>query len=345
MTLIHIRKRLFRRLPRIACLVLLLLASCAKNTTDQASTITIDQHLAIATSTSSPTLQPSRAPRPSRTPRSILPRSPSTPLPTQLAGLVDRYRCSQDISNESPSKEWAFFYDCYDSHLGYSAILINQFTGEYWNYTYCKYYNQCVENPGEGHIAFEAWSPDGNYLYATLTTGGDGGPWFGYSLKLLSINLHNKIASIFIDLSAEYEFSPGGDKLAYIPYVGDFLHFEYKRNEPFAVCVHDLKDSDEFKLIIEYKYDEAGDIAWSPDGTQFVFLAIKYNDSYDIESSTIVLVDVVSKRLEILIKDHPGYLDFQEWEPDGILIYRVDSTEEMIYYSIPERQMVITPTS
>ena len=198
---------------------------------------------ATATRKPSPTFKPTRTITPTLTSSS----TPS-PQPKALQSVLDKYQCYSNYS-ESPSKEWRYYDDCNDPSRDYgnSAVLFNLRTNDYWNYPYCKYATLPFDGscPVEGHLQPKAWSPEGHYLYITITTGGDGGSWFDYSMKLLSINLHNGFASVVVDANAVYEFSPNLNKLAYIPFVWD---------GPYIVYIRDLEDSTEFKLILEPKY-------------------------------------------------------------------------------------------
>jgi hypothetical protein len=282
-------------------------------------------------SLSSPTLTrtPSQTPQPTGT--SVPTPSPSPTVTTEVLEQCSRY-------DQSPSGIWLLF-DCgFDPDgKGYVAVLHNMLTYKSWVYTYCTFTDDCRDGafPSEGSIRAKAWSPDSHYLYAELDSGVDGGSWFGYATKLLRINLHNGFASILVNSTGVYEFSPKVDKLAYIPYVWEEAH---------EVYVRDLESSNQFNFLLESEYDDAGDIVWSSDGTQFIFLAVRYGGSSGLGSSSLMLVDIASRSRAVLIKDHPGYLMFQEWLSDGILKYQAyPDDESIILYSIPHRQMVTTP--
>jgi hypothetical protein len=268
-------------------------------------------------------------------------------LPTDLAGVLDRYQCFTYSLSESPSKEWLYYSDCHALSIGYgtSAVLFNQDTRQYWNYPYCKYYTQYNDEgcPMEGYLSPTTWSSDGEYLYVLMTSGGDGGLRFDYVTKLISINLGNGFASVFVDSVAVYEFSPGAKKLAYIPWTWEGSGDEWLR-QPITVFVRDLEYRTEFKLILESGYDDAGAIVWSPDGNRFVFLAVQYDNARNIESSTLMLVDVAEKSRGILIKNFPASINSILWTSDESLELRNAIGKPVIYYNIKNRQMTAIPS-
>jgi hypothetical protein len=297
----------------------------------------------FALSSVTPTISPSFTPQPTLT-------SFPTPSPQQeeLQNTLDKYECFSNFS-ESPSKEWRFYDDCNDLSRDYgnSSVLFNMRSGDSWNYPYCKYYTPYLDEgcPVEGHLQPKAWSTDGKYLYVSMTSGGDGGSYFNYVSKLISINLHNTLASVFLDSVAVFEFSPNVDKLAYITMEWEDSDYNWTRKEPITIFVRNLDSQSEYQMRLESGYDDAGDINWSPSDSQFTFLAVKFDNRSNIENSTLMLMDVSKRSREILIEDYPGYLEFQEWLPEGVLIYKTYSSgvTNFITYSIPDRQMVITP--
>ena len=281
------------------------LVGCNQRPATQITTTPVEMTALIVKPTITLTRTPSQTPRPTWT-------LFATPAPgsSKLDEVIEDYNCSL-YQYEPHPPDWLFLDCAYTSTgtYGYSSILYNLRTDNFWLYPYCKYAPRLSNEgcPIEGHIAAKAWSPDGNYLYTTVTSGGDGGTWFNYVSKLLSINLNNGYASDFVDSAGVYEFSPQVDTLAYIPMEWVITDQDWERKQPFSINVRDLESGDEFSLLLEKGYDDAGDIHWSPDATQFVILAVHYKE-YSMRggNSSVIFVDVPSRSRATLIKDSTG---------------------------------------
>jgi hypothetical protein len=306
------------KLLRCGCLFAILLSGCFPVSSNQGTSIP-------PALIPSQTISPTRSPEPTRT---LFPTE--VPLPTEESSVLKECTYYQ----QSPSGIW-LLYDCgFDPDgKGAVAVLYNLLTRESQTFTYCSLANLCSDQNAfsESAIQAKAWSPDRNYLYLVLYSGADGGTWFNYVSRLVRVNLHNGYASILLNTAAVIEFSPGMDQLAYIPYPGE---------EPHVIHIRDLKTLDDFGLMLEPEHEDAGDIVWSPDGSQLIFTAVKYGGT---GSSTLMLVDVPKRSRTILIRDYPGFLRFQEWLPGGLLQYRSDLDDtKIIQYSIPENKMSIS---
>jgi hypothetical protein len=325
-----------------ALMLITLAVSCTSIPAIQVSDTSAILPSATATRKPSPTFKPTHTITPTWTPEPTL-----TPMPTELAGLLEKYDCFP-FNFESHTKEWRFYYQCHAPPIGYgqSAVLLNLRTGESWYYPYCKFYNQCLNEdyPSEGYLWPIAWSSDEKYLYVEMTGGGDGGTQFHYVSKLISINLDNGFASVFLDSVAVYEFSPGAKKLAYIPIEWEVSGDDWNRIEPYFVFVRDLEYEAEFKLLLEPGYDDAGDIVWSPDGSQFVFLAVQYDNANNIERSTLMLVDVYRKSRAILIDNYPASINSINWQSDGMLELLDAYGKPAIYYDVNNKIMIVIPS-
>lgn len=327
------------------CLIVFLLSGC--NPAPKADAIETPEQLTQEEVffTADPTVRSGL----SSTPLTFVTLSPTlTPLPVDLSALVEKHRCSITQDHISPSGEWVFYNTCMAEYTYpeteysesttvymYADLLYNLVTGKYWIYPPCPF----IQGPAFGcnpqaYLNPIAWSPDNKYLYAVTISGGDSIYWFGYMMDLIRINLETGVANIYMDLWAEYSLSPDTSLLTYIP-----VTYE----NPLEVYVRDLKESSDFKLILEPDYIEAGDINWSPEGTQFIFLAV--NGKYPVgESISLMLVDITNRSRSVLIKDFPHYLDFNEWRTDGILAFHDSYNDHTILYDIENRQLIATPT-
>jgi hypothetical protein len=287
---------------------------------------------ATATRKPSPTFKPTRTITPTWTP-SLTP----SPLPTELSGIIEQYDCFP-YYGKSPSGEWLFFRCNYFNTTGFgtSLVLYNQITGRSWEYKYCKFYFGC-ESPDHnptGSISPLAWSSDGRFLYAIMSRGGDSSIWFHVAYKLLSINLNSGNASVYVDAVAEYSFSPDGKQLAYITWYWD---------KPLELIVRDLDNSSDFKIILEPKYRQAGEITWSPDKSQFVFVALTSEDG-NYPPFSLIQVDVTNHNRELLINDYPDIIYSINWRSDGVLELLDDHDKPVFFFEIANRQITALPT-
>jgi hypothetical protein len=318
------------------------LVGCTSNTVIPVTSTPTIQMAETATRKPTPIFKPTFT----RTPTLESPPTPFwipptiTPRPPDIEAIIQKYPGLGYYIEPSPYGEWVFmgFTAAPYGSLGNTSLLYNLVTRKKWFYSFCTFfqddkYSYCNDGtfPGEARIYANAWSPDGKYLYAEIISGGDGGFGFGGGMKLIRINLQSGVASIYIDIGAVYSFSPEMDRLVYIP---------WSEEGPPDVMIRDMQDSSEYTLVLEPKYDVAGDIVWSPDGTRFVFLVEDLNESRDdLISTSLMLVDVTNHSQVVLIKDQPGFPDIREWLTNGDLIYWADAVQ----YSIPDRQLWVTP--
>jgi hypothetical protein len=334
------------------CLITVLLSGCNGNPADQVTKTAVDSPprnvLPSVTliNNQSRTPGPTGTDHPTSTPTWIPPTL--TPRPPDIEAIIQEYPGLEYYIQPSPSNDWVFmgFTVAPQWGQGITSLLYNRLTGQKWFYAFCTFIQDDPRRfceggnfPGEGAIYPFAWSPDGRYFFGELIIPGDGGYGFGGGMKLIRINLHSGVASIYIDIGAVYSFSPVMDRLVYIPWSSE---------GPHKVIIRDMQDSSEFILILEPKYDVAGDIVWSPDGTQFVFQARDLVESQDdLISTSLMLVDIPSRSREILIKEIPGSnVQFEEWLPGGILKYSSSDDDNTFYdiiYIIPDQQLFITP--
>ncbi|MGA9397741.1 MAG: hypothetical protein WBV22_05705 [Anaerolineaceae bacterium] len=265
-------------------------------------------------------------------------RPTPTPLPTELSGIVDEYHCYLD-SSESPSKTWVLFNDCQNPPPGPvgASLLYNKKTGQFWVYPYCAYMHACDEDFG-GFLAYItpiAWSADDDSLYAEFYWVWDSCAWFPNFSQLLIFNLTTGISSIYHERAALYKISPDLSKLA-------IIELTYP-NIP-VIIIRNLLDESQFSFTLASQFLEAGDLTWSLDGIYIAFIAVDEDGICKMPNSfSVMLIEVSTRHLHTIIEDNVNPLHIVTWRDGYILELMDDANQAIIQYSVPSRQMVITP--
>ncbi|MGA9397742.1 MAG: hypothetical protein WBV22_05710 [Anaerolineaceae bacterium] len=304
-----------------------------------------DTGVSVSESTSEPTpkvtIPHASIPKPpSPTPGSKITLDPTPTGMPQLHDAISNYHCSL-MGSESPSKLWLFYNICNDPIAEQESVslLYNQKTNEYRVYPYCAYINTCDKEHEDFivYISAKAWSADGEFLYAEFNMSGGDSAYFPSPSGLLVYNLTTGVSSIYHAHVGIYEFSTDSSTLVIID-----------RNEPYppVVIIRDLADETDFSFTLESQYVEAGNIVWSPDDNYIAFIAVEEVEPYSLDKRpaySVMLIELSTRQLYTIIDEYANRLYILTWR-DGHILEIVDEyTQDILKYSIPDRQLFVTP--
>lgn len=175
------------------------------------------------------------------------------------------------------------------------------------------------------------WSKDNVTLYITATTCCKDGPSFlGGNVYNGLWKLNTQKNSVNTIVKNEDEFnssfyfsiSPTERRLIYID------QFE----NPLTINILDLKENTTDKVIIDNKFERAGRVLWSEDGTQIIFVALSGdNFPFTLEARTSLFwLNIQTLELKKLISDSTHMLTPQNWGEDNIITIRAETGTDYV---------------
>ena len=153
------------------------------------------------------------------------------------------------------------------------------------------------------------FSPDGNYLYFVR---GETGQTLKYLYR--APVLGGTPQKLVTDVDTNITFSPDGRSLAYSvsnnPELGKF-----------RLVFHSLETGEEKTLVTGNANQDLFDPAWSPDGKTIICVIYEQGEAL----SSLVAVDAITGKQNLIFESKDGFLYVPEWLPDGgslLAIYR-----------------------
>jgi dipeptidyl aminopeptidase/acylaminoacyl peptidase len=132
-----------------------------------------------------------------------------------------------------------------------------------WVISYGKYYGE-KHSSGDGYIVPIHWTQNEKYLYLTIQCPCSGPIYFDYNQGLVRLDLATgRLAEALPSpghSGYSISFSPNGDYLAYI----------YQGHEPLFVSIVNMMNGEIESLKLSERYNQAGMINWSPDGSRII---------------------------------------------------------------------------
>lgn len=206
-----------------------------------------------------------------------------------------------------------------------------------WKISYQQYFvdrlNETEGPFGSGSISPHFWSPDGKYLYLSIGLYVSGPIYYVDGWGLLRLDLESghivEILEPTTDHYYNFTFSPDGQYLAYI----------VRKYDPTILNIVDLQTGEHINFGILNKYNQAGNILWSPDQRMIVFeqAIIDYYDDQHLFS--VVAVNLATGSRQVLVLDNPVKMEPDLWIGNNKLelscedgIRRVFDFEENVLY-------------
>lgn len=200
----------------------------------------------------------------------------------------------------SPNGQWAAFFN---SRSGTGGLtIVNVVTKEKWEIFYADFKDvtgcDCV-------MDVEYWSQGGRYLYVKPRMAVDGGSaWFWEdNSHLIRMELEN---GTWVDtgMGAAYSFSPGDRYIAF--------------RRGIELVVHDLCTGEERVLVVPEEYTAFGQLVWSPDVSQIMFVASTVEELFEYEGEpdglSLFLLDITSMQVQMILEKDDRYFYPLEWK-------------------------------
>lgn len=218
---------------------------------------------------------------------------------------IDNCTHNQDLGLSS-NEEWAVFFN---SERGTGGLCI---AGVENKKQWCIYYADFEDITGcDCYMDIVHWSQDGRYLYIMPRMAADGGSaWFWEgSSHLIRMDLEN---GTWVDtgMGTAHSFSPGDRYIAF-----------RRGNE---LVVHEFLTGEERIFVVPEEYTEFGQLVWSPDTSQIMFVASTVEELLDYERDpaglSLFLLDVTSMQAHMILEKDERFLFPLEWQ-DGDAVF------------------------
>ncbi len=347
-------------MKRIVCLlsIVLILVSCAPLAVSPVSVSTSPSPL-LSTITSIPISTQTQIPKSISTIQTttllVNPSPTPTIMPTKLIPLLTAQAYWMNVcagatepdyeEDLSPDGNW-IAVKCQDKS-GFIGTKISRLDGTLsWQVPFYETYGKSLGmNVGEMHVVH--WSKDGNYTYLVpyfCCADEPGNIFFNYfqdTLALYRLDLRTgkltttlqPFGNVFSGYSAS--LSPSSKYLTYVI-----------SNSPRDIHINDLQTGDAYTLTIDLQYIVSGNFEWSSDGTQAIFMGVKFGWGSETPISNGIsyfLLDLKTKTSNHIF-DQPD-MDQVSWTQDGnIILHNVSGKDGLLYNLQNNTFTVVTPT-
>jgi hypothetical protein len=235
--------------------------------------------------------------------------TPKSKIPSSSGLLLG---CSN--TEFSPDKDWVAGY-CNNDETW--VVGVNQ--PAKWTISYGDYYGSKFDS-GVGDIVPYYWTSDGQHLYLTIQRGVSGPIYFSAGWGLISLDLVNgnfvEILSPIPHQWYSFSLSPDGKYIAYI----------IQPEKPLKVSIINLETNEIKTFDLQKKYDQAGDILWSPDMSKIVLgQAIVDSEGLKPDTFSVAQINLAKNSHENLVADSSLEIIPKQWaEEDTIEFYGID---------------------
>ena len=200
----------------------------------------------------------------------------------------------------SPNGKWAAFFSTKQGTGG--LTIVNIVTKKQWEIFYADFEDvtgcDCV-------MDVEYWSQGGRYLFIMPRMVADGGlGWFWQkNTHLIRMELEN---GTWVDtgMGAAYSFSPGDRYIAF-----------RRGNE---LVIHEFFTGEERVFVVPEEYTAFGQLMWSPDANQIMFVASTVEELLEYkgvpDGLSLLLLDVTSMQVRIILEKDERFLFPLEWQ-------------------------------
>jgi len=236
----------------------------------------------------------------------------------------------------SPDGQWVAF-ECLEPGMGIYNIVE---PSKAWYFSYHDVFGLKYQNGNYfGKLRPLHWSEDGNYLYFTPFTGGDGGcPHYlkGYTLLKLELST-GTYTNLFKSSNSlgyyDFSFSNHGTFLAYVE----------ARQGPKAIALEEMTTGNTLKVALDKKYTSVGDLIWSPDDTLIAFSA-RTGEECETSTYDIIVMNLIDHRQNIILGNSAQYYHPIQWLDNyRILVDTNPYTED--YYELDLQTSKLSPHS
>jgi Tol biopolymer transport system component len=261
----------------------------------------------------------------------------STPLPpeTQIAittmeailevkpELKEFYfNCCLPSLSLSPDGKWAVFYNS-NNEKGSGLSIVNTSSKEQWNIFY---YDVTGTIGCDCFLEVVHWSKDGSYVYiaprVALSAGADLYLLLDAGTQLIRVNLDD---GNWVDtkMGIGFSFSPNDRFIA------------YRREQD--IVIYEFQTGNERIFPMSKEYVAFGHFVWSPDNKNISFIGSLASMLADENTGgfTLFVLDIDSKKPEIILKNDERYLYPLEWQETNTILleslYTVDSSGYLKY--------------
>jgi hypothetical protein len=279
--------------------------------------------------------KPTKKPLPIETPVEVVtPMTVDTPI-ADVESTVPPIPDSLSECNEvnfSPDQKWATGF-CH----GDETRIVGLESEKEWSISYPEYYGEKADS-GIGVIDPVFWSKDGNYLYFSIVREASGPMYFIDGSALIRMDLATgQISEVLKPTYAQFyskyysfSFSPDGRYLAYI----------IQPEKPLKVYLSDMETGHYKSFPLKEKYNQAGQIIWSPDQKKISLgLGIVDYEGNIEDQFSICVIDFENESIRELFEDSTQKWYPKAWKTDN-LIELSDGTEIMQVFDLSKDSLV-----
>lgn len=236
----------------------------------------------------------------------------------------------------SPDGQWVAF-ECLEPGMGVYNIVE---PSKAWYFSYHAVFGLKYQNGNHfGKLRPFHWSGDGNYLYFTPSTGGDGGcPHYREGYTLLKLELSTGLYTNLFESSDSlgyYDFSFSNNDA--------FLVYVDAGQEQKAITLEETATGNTLKVALDKKYATVGDLIWSPDDTLIAFSA-RTGEECEASTYDIIVMDLKNHHQSIILGNSTQYYRPIQWLDNYcILVDTNPYTED--YYELDLQTGKLSPHS
>lgn len=261
----------------------------------------------------------------------------STPLPPETQIAITTMEAILDVKPElkefyfscclpslslSPDGKWVVFYNHKDGR-GSGLSIVNSNSKNQWDI----FYHDVTGVIGcDCFLEVVHWSRDGNYVYIApriaLSAGADLYILLDAGTQLIRVNL-NDGSWVDTKMGIGFSFSPNDRFIAY--------------RSGQDIVIHEFQTGNERTFHISKEYVAFGHFVWSPDNKNISFIGSLESMLVDENTGgfTLFVLDIDSKKPEIILKNDERYLYPLEWQETNTILleslYTVDSNGYLEY--------------